>query len=225
MKTEIFNYKLEEFNFTKIIQDFLEVEDLSKIAMGTNHETISDGNSLYKNMEQTEHYKKLYEALDSEKGAIFYKTYRKFIQQIIRPQYDEPILFQEKPTHRILFKNGGGISRFHRDSDYGHNKAEINYFLPQTPAFDTNTLWIESEVGKKDFEPIILKPGQVVRFKGVNLMHGAKINQTQKTRVSFDFRVIPLSQKPIEIVDTTTWKEEDKKNFLFKNAHNFILVK
>ena len=224
MKTEIFNYKLEDYNFTQIIQDFLGVEDLSEIAM-ENQESIEDGNSLYKNMEQTIYYKKLYGALNSEKGAVFYKTYRKFIREIIRPQYGEPILYQEKPTHRILFKNGEGVSRFHRDSDYGHNKAEINYFLPQTPAFATNTLWIESKVGKEDFEPMVMEPGQVARFKGVDLMHGAKNNQTQKTRVSFDFRVIPLSQKPDEIVDTTSWKEEDKKNFLFNNAHNFVLAK
>lgn len=223
MKTEIFNYNLQEYNFTKIIEDFLEVEDLSEIAI-VDKKTVEKGNSLYKNMEQTEHYRKLYEALNSEKGTVFYETYRKFIQEVIRPQYDEPILYQEKPTHRILFKNVEGVSRFHRDSDYGHNDAEINYILPQTLAFDTNTLWIESEVGKEDFKPVEMKPGQVARFKGVSLMHGAKINQTKKTRVSFDFRVIPLSLKPDEIADTTSWQEEDKTNFLFNNAHNFVLA-
>jgi len=223
MKTKIFNYKLEAYNFTKIIQEFLGVEDLSEIAID-DKKAVEEGNSLYKNMEQTEYYKKLYQALNSEKGAVFYETYRKFIQEVIRPQYDEPILFQEKPTHRILFKNAEGVSRFHRDSDYGHNEVEINYILPQTPAFDTNTLWIESEVGKEDFTPVEMEPGQVARFKGVSLMHGAKNNKTRKTRVSFDFRVIPLSQKPDEIADTTSWKEEDKTNFLFNNAHNFVLA-
>jgi len=224
MKTEIFNYNLEKYNFTKIIRDFLEVENLSEISMETSGDSIENANSLYKNMEQTKHYKKLYASLNSEKGAAFYKSYRQFIQEVIRPQYNEPILYQEKPTHRILFKIGEGISRFHRDSDYGHNQAEINYFLPQTPSFDTNTLWIESEIGKEDFMPIDLKPGQFARFKGVSLKHGAKNNQTHKTRVSFDFRVIPISQKPEQIVDTTSWKEEDKKNFLFNNAHNFVLA-
>ena len=68
-----------------------------------------------------------------------------------------------------------------------------------------------------------MKAGEFARFNGASLQHGAKVNTTGKTRVSFDFRIIPSAQMPGTITDTSRWKEEDKENPLFKNAHNFIL--
>ncbi|MGB5944422.1 MAG: hypothetical protein WBG71_16170 [Leeuwenhoekiella sp.] len=223
METKVFDYDLAQFNFTAILENMLQTDDLSALEAETG--SGKDTYSFYKNMEQTIAYKRLYEVLDSERGKVFYDTYEQFVKDVIQPQYDEPIYYQKKPTHRLLYHNVEGVSRFHRDSDYGHNPAEINYFVPQTEAFDSNTLWIESEIGKKDFEPVNLKPGQFVRFKGVNLEHGAKNNTTEKTRVSFDFRVIPASQFPEQVTDISNWKEEDKQNALFQNAHKFTLCK
>ena len=228
MKTRIIEYPLEKYNFTRIISNFLAVDELSEIKAESVIEN-SSGNkdfSLYKNMEQTQAYKRLYEKLNSEEGQEFYETFNNFIFNVIRPQYDEPIYYQEKPTHRILFKNSEGVSRFHRDSDYGHNEAEINYFIPQTLAFETNTLWIESEKGKEDYRAMNVSPGEMMRFKGVSLKHGAKKNETHKTRVSFDFRVIPFSKWPENVTDTSKWTEKDKQsNHLYKNAHQFKLCK
>ena len=36
--------------------------------------------------------------------------------------------------------------------------------------------------------------GEFVKWDGANLKHGNKINDTGNTRVSFDFRVMPLSK-------------------------------
>ncbi len=223
MKTQTFGYDLEKYNFTKIIADYLAADDLSQLRSATNEQEQDASLSIYKNMEQTVAYKRLYDCLNSQQGKLFYETYERFMQEVIRPQYDEPVLYQKKPTHRILYLDSPGVSRFHRDRDYGHNTAEINYFLPQTAAFDTNTVWIESEEGKEDFAPMELKPGQFVRFNGASLLHGAKVNETGKTRVSFDFRIIPYSKRPGALVDTSRWNEEDKENPLFRNAHQFAL--
>ena len=64
-----------------------------------------------------------------------------------------------------------------------------------------------------------------VRFNGVSLKHGAEVNTTKKSWVSFDFRVIPFFEAPISFTDISAWKEEDKNNPLFKNAHNFVLCR
>lgn len=223
MKTEIFNYPLKKYDFTKIISDFLNTGDLSELeAEPVENSTHNiDGSSIYKNMEETKTYKKLYEVLQSEKGRVFYRTYERFIKDVIRPLFDEPIYYQAKPTNRILYKNSPGQSRFHKDKQYGHHTSEINFIVPQTKAVETNSLWIESEEDKKDFSALNMAPGEFARFKGVDLMHGAKVNSENKTRVSFDFRVIPESKWPGDPVDTSTWKNKDKENFLFKNAHNF----
>jgi len=225
MKTTIFDFDLEKYNFTAIISGYLNTDDLTLLKAVDTHESMSSDYSLYKNMEQTAAYRQLYEKLNGAPGKVFYETYERFVREVIRPQYQEPIYYQKRPTHRILFRDTPGVSRFHRDRDYGHSTAEINYFLPQTDAFDTNTVWIESEEGKEDFAPMKVKAGQFARFNGASLKHGAQVNTTGKTRVSFDFRVIPLSRKPENMVDTSSWKEEDKHNPLFLNAHHFDLCR
>ena len=70
----------------------------------------------------------------------------------------------------------------------------MNLWLPFTRAWDTNTVWIESEEGTGDLRPYACDVGQILVFDGVNLLHGNVQNETDKTRVSVDFRVIPASQ-------------------------------
>ena len=224
MKTTIYAYDLEQYNFTNIITNYLAVDDLSQLHSSLE-ESTGETNSLYKNMEQSPAYQRLYDCLNADEGHRFYDTYERFVQEVIRPQYDEPIFYQKKPTHRILFRDTPGVSRFHRDRDYGHSTAEINYFVPQTPAFGTNTVWIESEEGKEDFTPMEMEAGQFARFNGASLAHGAQVNTSGKSRVSFDFRVIPFSRKPAAFADPSSWKKEDENNPLLQNAHKFTLCR
>jgi ectoine hydroxylase-related dioxygenase (phytanoyl-CoA dioxygenase family) len=94
------------------------------------------------------------------------------------------------PTFRVHLPDNLAVGEFHTDGAYHHQQGEINFWLPVTEAFDTNSLWIESEPGRADFSPVRLTPGQVYMFDGVNLSHGNKVNRTGVTRVSFDFRLI-----------------------------------
>ena len=221
MKTTPYAYDLETYNFAKIIADYLAVDDLSGLSAVANGDEQTAQNSLYKNMEQTPAYRQLYDCLHGKRGTVFYDTYERFIREVIRPQYDEPIYYQKKPTNRILYRDTPGVSRFHRDRDYGHSTDEINYFVPQTRAFATNTVWIESEEGKEDFSPMELNAGQFARFNGASLLHGAKVNETGKTRVSFDFRVIPASKRATNFVDISDWAEEDRQPQNL-NPHHFM---
>lgn len=212
------------YDFHNIISDFVGVSDLTQLKMNpSQNEAINGQNSVYKNMEQTEHYQILYTILNSPEGARFYDLYESYIKQVVRPLYDEPILYQKKPTHRIHYKDGTGISRFHKDEDYGHNRAEINYSVPQTPMFGTNSIWIESKENRGDFKPMEMEIGQMAEFKGAFLKHGAKSNKSGQTRVSFDFRVIPISESPDKITDRSSWSDEDLENKLFQNAHSFTI--
>ena len=67
----------------------------------------------------------------------------------------------------------------------------MNIWVPLTKVWGDNSLWVESEIGAKDFTPITMRPGQALIFDGVNLGHGSKINTTISSRISFDFRVAP----------------------------------
>ena len=196
MKTTILDYDTDRYDFRGLIAGYLGREDLSHLTTEYTAEDDRSGNSLYKNMEQSPLFQRMYGGLRGPEGQAFYALYARFIHEVIRPQYDEPIYYQTKPSHRILFADTPGQSRFHRDGDYGHDTGEVNYLLVQTPARGNNAMWIESEIGNEDYRPLELEVGQYGRFKGVALSHGAMLNDTGRSRVSFDFRVIPASVAP-----------------------------
>ena len=140
------------------------------------------------------YHKTFYKKLDSG-WDDFTVLYNKFIKEhVLKILGKEKILFQTLPNLRISLPNNVAVSTWHKDSDKDnlHPSGEINFFLPLTKAFDTNTLWIESNTNKNDFNPINIDYGQLFIFSGGKLTHGNKINQTGKTRVSFDFRVLPF---------------------------------
>jgi hypothetical protein len=91
----------------------------------------------------------------------------------------------------VHLKDNVAVGEFHRDGDYNHPQGERNYWLPLTPAWDTNTVWIESG-GPGSYRPANAVPGEFVQFDAVNTVHGNYTNDTGATRVSFDFRCIPL---------------------------------
>lgn len=101
------------------------------------------------------------------------------------------IVYQTVPTFRVQIPGNLSVGEFHTDKDYNHGEEEINWWIPVTRAYGTNTVWIESEPNKKDYQPYELGPGQALIFSGANLSHGNKVNDTPHTRVSLDFRVVP----------------------------------
>lgn len=213
---QILTYDKERFPFHELISQFINTKDLDELS--SEKDTHKKENSFYKNMEQTPVFKQLYANLEGPEGESFYQMYEKFITEVIRPLYDESIYYQSKPSHRILFKDIAGEARFHRDSDYGHSSDEVNYWLPQTPAFKSNSIWIESKPNTEDYEPVNLEVGQVLQFHGADLSHGAFPNTTGKTRVSFDFRVIPFSKMSKEKGETSS---ADDANPVMSNARKF----
>jgi hypothetical protein len=217
----IHEFDPDRYDFHAIIEDYLDAPNLSMLESDVEPDPEEDA-SIYKQMERSTPHQKLYEHLNSDEGQRFYDTYEQFIAEVVRPLFDESILYQRKPTHRIHFRNGSGASRFHKDSDYGHNRAEINFSVPQTRAYGTNTFWIESEEDKGDYEPIVMDVGEFVEFKGSYLRHGAKKNESGRTRVSFDFRVMRESEAPAEIVDTANWDDDADEDEIMQNAHDFV---
>ena len=70
----------------------------------------------------------------------------------------------------------------------------MNYYVPLTKAYGTNTVWAETEEDFGDFKDICSSYGECVEWEASKLTHGNKDNLTSITRVSFDFRVIPESR-------------------------------
>lgn len=153
----------------------------------------------------TVHHHQFYEWTE---GDDFKDMYENFIEVCVRPLYLGSIVVQANPTFRIAYPNNIAVGEFHKDKNYRNPEwaarvKEINYFLPFTDAFGTNTFWAESEEDKGDFAPVECDYGYYVRWDGANLTHGNKVNDTGKTRISVDFRVcekknfVPLAQGSI----------------------------
>ena len=179
---KIIEYDIQKYNFKEIVCEYLSRNNLDKI------QCLSKV-LLSKNTDQsTIHHKIFYKSLDADNKLK--NLYDSFIGEIIKPLFGEEFIYQKYPTFRIHYPENIAVFEFHKDKDYNHNSKEINFFLPITPAYDTNTIWIESKEDLGDFSPMNANYGQIVQFDGANLKHGNKINQTGKTRISFDFRIL-----------------------------------
>ena len=131
--------------------------------------------------------------------SSFDEVYVDFLNDVIKPRFNEQIVYQKIPTFRVHLPGNIAVGEFHKDKHYRNeewaNKVqEINYFLPLTKAYGTNTIWTETEEDLGDFKEIRADYGECVEWSASKLTHGNKQNITSVTRVSFDFRVIRKSR-------------------------------
>lgn len=154
-----------------------------------------------------EEHDHLFQVGDDSKTSFhtkFYDRYRKgwfameflysrFIIEVVAPMIPEDFLFQKFPTFRVHLYGNVAVGAFHTDSEFNHPEGEINFIIPLTNSGGTACPWVESEPGKGDYTPIPLELGKLVRFNGNKLSHGNKVNGTQLTRLSMDFRILPIS--------------------------------
>ena len=133
------------------------------------------------------------------KDNRFEHEYMSFLSQYIKPRFNEKIVYQKIPTLRVHLPGNISVGEFHKDKHYRDEKwaekvQELNYFMPLTKAYGTNTIWAETEEDLGDFQEIRANYGECVEWSATKLTHGNKQNITRNTRVSFDFRVIPKSR-------------------------------
>lgn len=170
---KLYAYDITEFNFKEQLQTVLNTSNLD-------------------NLDENKDIERLYS--DYLSGKQFLDMYVEFIKKYIKNLYNEQIAYQTVPASRIVYKNKLNMFKFHKDKWYRKNTIYSdlqieNIFLPFTDAFDTNSIWAESIENKHDFSPIKCNYGQFVHWDGCNLLHGNKFNDTNKTRLSIDFRV------------------------------------
>ena len=187
---KIHKFDICTYNFRPIIEEYLEINDLENIYT----EKLRFENPL--DCMQT-YYHKLY-SIKIKTNSKFLVLYNKFINEYVGKIFNFDFLFESQPLIRVHQKNNVSVMDYHIDSVYlapdGVSeifKHEINFWMPLTKAYGTNSLWVESYPNKKDYTPIIASYGDLIEFDGANLYHGTEINTTGQTRVSLDFRILP----------------------------------
>jgi len=187
-----YKYNTEEFDFRGIVEGYLEAKELENLHKIDKFEKkLTSGSGDYGDQKQKLH-KKFYSKMDED--PLFKNLYDKFIQEFIANQVEFKFHYQRFPTFRIHQPDNVGVFAFHKDKHYNHSEHEINIFMPLTKAYDTNTVWAESEEDKGDFSPMELEYGELFMWDGANLNHGSKTNVTNQTRVSFDYRILPVEK-------------------------------
>ena len=96
-------------------------------------------------------------------------------------------------TREVIVKttsqSWGKWSNMHKDSDapYHHPKFDINFWMPLIDVSLENTMYVETS--PNNYEPVLLKYGELLEFKGNTTNHGGKVyNSSEDFRTSLDFR-------------------------------------
>lgn len=178
-----YNYDVSRYPFKTVLE---------KVFGNTLQALSSDIGLVSQRTDQSSEWHKAFYGMPDD--SEFFSIYRKWMLEEIISKFKEPHYFQAKPTFRVHLPNNLAVGEFHRDSDYNHSPHELNIFVPLTPAFDTNSIWLETKIGSDTYLPLEVEYGEYVFFDGANLRHGNHVNKTGQTRVSFDCRIIPVSK-------------------------------
>ena len=201
-KKIVFEYDINSFNFYDIFKQYLSkfgISNLENFHSECSQTLLPDEIVDVANDQLLPVYKILYEIdqgyhlTNNSFPGKFLNTYKDFVHYLSSTIIQEDLVFQRKPTLRIHLPNNKAVGDFHKDREYNHPIEEINIWVPITSAFNTNTLWLESAFDKEDYSPMNMNFGQGLVFDS-GLSHGSVVNVENLTRLSFDFRIIPLSK-------------------------------
>tara|TARA_B100001287_G_C22585618_1_gene483099 strand:- start:139 stop:837 length:699 start_codon:yes stop_codon:yes gene_type:complete len=141
-------------------------------------------------------HKTVYKDFDRKKKSIIIPEYYKVCKEIVKLYKKKTGIkewaVQRFPSMRFHWPKDLAVCEFHKDSDYSHSPAETNNIFFFTKARKTNSIWFERNLGCKDFFPLDMKKGKIAILNSAIYTHGNKINTEGWTRVSSDFRIIPV---------------------------------
>jgi hypothetical protein len=183
----ILTYDQSRYPFADLVREIFGISDLAQIQSSVPLERLTRGTD-----QSTDLHARFY-----ANNASVLAVYETFVADQIAPLYAERFCYQRVPTFRVQLPNNVAVGDFHVDADYHHPAGECNFWLPLTRCWGNNSIWIERHQGEGDYEPVTLRPGEVLAFDAVHLRHGNKLNDTGAARVSLDFRCIPLSLLPL----------------------------
>lgn len=176
-------------------KSFLNLEDLHEI-FEEHQELLQKGTD-----QSTIFHKAIYSSFDDPNYCFteFCVNYRKLSLEVLvilkdQTGYKGEWAIQRFPTIRIQFPNNLSVFEFHRDSNYSHPIGEINCFYAINNCYKSSALHVERNLGFEDYVPLNLNPGQYALLNTSIYKHGDILNETKKTRISMDFRFIPISK-------------------------------
>lgn len=181
----LISYDQNAYNFRQAIEQIIGSSNLEFLHQEENYGLFD------REHDQSTKWHKAYYA----RFAEFNDVYVPFVRDYIKPLLGlEKLVYQRIPTFRVHLVGNIAVGEWHKDRTYNHGVTEVNFWMPFTHAYGNNTIWTESEEDKGDYKPYEVWPGELFVFDGANLNHGNKVNDTEHTRVSVDFRVVDFNK-------------------------------
>ena len=186
-------YKINstKHKFKEFFEELYLESNLNKLHLNTNYsndllgQNLSDTDTIlhkifYNKIKTNNTFKQLYCELIADIYEYFFPD-------------EEVYIFQSYPSIRIQFYDNIVVPPHYDSDNLGkHPIGEKNFILPITNMYGTNTVYIESEPGKKDFQPLEAKYGDLLYFNGNTCTHYNLKNKEDDIRISLDFRIILL---------------------------------
>jgi ectoine hydroxylase-related dioxygenase (phytanoyl-CoA dioxygenase family) len=181
------SYNTQKYPFRQIVSEMLEVWEGDTIPLENLH-TLEHYDLLVREKDQsTIWHKRYYEKYNEQ----FLPIYLELIKELKDGFNYNSIIYQKIPTFRVQLANGNlAVGEWHKDKDYNHNTNEITFWMPFVNTNEFNTIWMESKEDMGDYKPYTVNYGEILVFNGSNLLHGNKLNKSNDTRVSVDFRLV-----------------------------------
>ena len=203
----IIDFDTNSYNFYKLVLD-----DFNKFFDEKNLPSINKLSEIHKNESQFNDFEGLRQRMFSLfRGKKFQEIYCKLGKEIIDNYYSKNALIQKTPTARIQPPQYMTTS-FHCDAWYGHSELTTSFWVPLTKINANNTLYMAkdrassketlmsfennnydlgqiNDISKSICEPVLINYGQIKSF-APDMIHGAVPNTSNRTRVTFDFRIV-----------------------------------
>lgn len=179
---QLFEYDLERYPFPDFVAGSLGVDDLTTLAADLPQRT-------WQTDQQSPWHAPFYTGYPGWRG-----WYDHLVREVVAPRLGEPCYYQDVPTFRVQLPGNLAVGEFHTDAQYHHPVDEVSFWLPLTPASDTCSVWVEDDAG--EYQAVEARPGQVAQFAAATRSHGNVPNETGRSRVSFDFRLLPVRLLP-----------------------------
>lgn len=153
------------------------------------HQKVLATPAIPQNDQDTQLHRMVYQDL----ATTFLPVYHEFARFVIQGLEGGPFAFQAIPTFRFQLPGGTGTKEFHRDRDYHHPPTTLNVIIPLTPMGKTASVMVQAAPHVPVMQPMTAVPGMAIFFDGANTLHGSVRNEEDFTRVSFDFRILPVA--------------------------------
>jgi len=146
-----------------------------------------------------QHNVHLRQELDTQlRTTRFPVIYASLIRDVVSPLFGGRLSYSKRPQMRVHLEGSPSASVWHTDHQVIGRVDQVNAWLPLVDTWGTNTLWVESDYGAGDHQPIPVRYGEVLLFDGTWLEHGTMPNNSGRSRISIDFRFAPLTEGVLE---------------------------